>query len=68
MDCLRGMHKARSLGFYDEKSFDVEEYEHFEQVEVRCNGLSSRSLLGWFRRRPSTSHTHYPLVLHRMAI
>ncbi|EEC45388.1 predicted protein, partial [Phaeodactylum tricornutum CCAP 1055/1] len=33
MDCLRGMHKARSLGFYDEKSFDVEEYEHFEQVE-----------------------------------
>jgi len=36
MDCLRGMAKARSLGFYNHETFDVEEYEHFEQVEVSC--------------------------------
>ena len=35
MDCLKGIVKARSLGFFDLDSFDVEEYEYFEQVEVR---------------------------------
>jgi Dual specificity protein phosphatase, N-terminal half len=34
-DCLKGFQKARMHGFYDSESFDVEEYEHFEQVEVR---------------------------------
>lgn len=57
LDCLRGMAKARSLGFYDPEDFDVDEYEHFEQVEVRFSaaywslaasyvlGLTSDSLL-----------------------
>jgi cell division cycle 14 len=35
MDCLRGLSKARAHGFFDFEDFDVEEYEHFEQVEVR---------------------------------
>jgi cell division cycle 14 len=35
MDCLEGMAKALDHGFYDLESFDVDEYEHFEQVEVR---------------------------------
>ncbi|GKY96240.1 hypothetical protein MPSEU_000583800 [Mayamaea pseudoterrestris] len=33
LDCLKGMAKARLHGFYDHESFDVDEYEHFEQVE-----------------------------------
>mmetsp|Transcript_29081 Transcript_29081/g.42822 ORF Transcript_29081/g.42822 Transcript_29081/m.42822 type:complete len:560 (-) Transcript_29081:451-2130(-) len=33
LDCLRGLAKARTYGFFDYNSFDVEEYEHFEQVE-----------------------------------
>lgn len=36
LDCLRGLAKARMYGFFDfETDFNVEEYEHFEQVEVR---------------------------------
>lgn len=35
LDCLRGLIKARNYGFFDFSNFDVEEYEHFEQVEVR---------------------------------
>lgn len=35
MDCLRGLSKARAHGFFDFEDFDVDEYEHFEQVEVR---------------------------------
>jgi cell division cycle 14 len=34
-DCLKGFQKARMHGFYDPETFDVDEYEHFEQVEVR---------------------------------
>jgi len=33
-DCLEGMAKAMDHGFYDKESFNVDEYEHFEQVEV----------------------------------
>ena len=33
LDCLRGMHRSRELGFLDLDAFDVEEYEHFEKVE-----------------------------------
>jgi len=33
LDCLRGLAKARSYGFFDFDNFDVQEYEHFEQVE-----------------------------------
>ena len=35
MDCLQGLAKARMYGFFDFSNFDVAEYEHFEQVEVR---------------------------------
>ena len=41
LDCLKGMTKAREHGFYDHKTFDVDEYEHFEQVEVSFLELSS---------------------------
>jgi len=37
MDCLQGMAKARTHGFLDFATFDVEEYEYYEQVEVRCS-------------------------------
>lgn len=35
MHCLQGLVKAKQFGFFDWDSFDVQEYEHFEQVEVR---------------------------------
>lgn len=35
LDCLKGFAKARLHGFFDLETFDVEEYEYFEQVEVR---------------------------------
>ena len=50
LDCLRGMAKARSLGFFDETTFDVDEYEYFEQVEV---GFGDRAVFG----EGSLSHT-----------
>ena len=34
MDCLEGMVKAMQLGFWSLDDFDLDEYEHFEQVEV----------------------------------
>jgi hypothetical protein len=34
MDCLKGIIKARQHGFFDLDSFNLEEYEYFEQVEV----------------------------------
>lgn len=34
LDCLRGLSKAQTFGFFDLETFNVEEYEHFEQVEV----------------------------------
>lgn len=30
--CLRGLEKACRFGFFDFNTFDVEEYEHYEQV------------------------------------
>ena len=36
IDCLRALVKARQFNFFDwGDKFDVKEYEHFEQVEVR---------------------------------
>ena len=35
-DCLQGMAKALTHGFWDLETFDVDEYEYFEQVEVRA--------------------------------
>ena len=37
LDCIKGLVKARSFGFFDFSKFDVQEYEHFEQVEVRMS-------------------------------
>uniref|UniRef100_A0A8C3J7D9 Cell division cycle 14A n=1 Tax=Calidris pygmaea TaxID=425635 RepID=A0A8C3J7D9_9CHAR len=33
LDCLQGINKALQLGFFDFKTFDVDEYEHYERVE-----------------------------------
>jgi len=35
LDCLRGLAKARDYGFFNFETFDVNEYEYYEQVEVR---------------------------------
>ena len=35
LDTLRGLHKAREHRFFDFSNFNVDEYEHYEQVEVR---------------------------------
>ena len=35
LDCLKGLEKARTYGFFDFEKFDADEYEHYEQVEVR---------------------------------
>jgi cell division cycle 14 len=37
MHCLQGLQRAKQLDFFDWDTFDVEEYEHYEQVEVRTN-------------------------------
>jgi Dual specificity protein phosphatase, N-terminal half len=44
LDCLHGLQKARMHGFFELESFDVEEYEYFEQVEVRFICLPSFAL------------------------
>jgi hypothetical protein len=40
-DCLDGLVQAIRHGFFDLDTFNVEEYEHFEQVEVSAftNGI-----------------------------
>jgi hypothetical protein len=43
LDCLKGFAKARSHGFFNLEEFDVEEYEYFEQVEVRCIAAEKRN-------------------------
>jgi cell division cycle 14 len=35
LDCLRGIDKARRFRFFHWDQFDITEYEHYEQVEVR---------------------------------
>lgn len=41
LQCLYGLQKARRLKFFDWDNFDVDEYEHFEQVEVRSQEYTS---------------------------
>ena len=36
LHCLQGIVKAKHFQFFNWNSFNVEEYEHFERVEVRC--------------------------------
>jgi cell division cycle 14 len=38
--CLQGLKKAKEFGFFNWSTFNIEEYEHFEQVEVRFNSIS----------------------------
>lgn len=33
LDCLRGLHYAIKLGWFDYKKFDIAEYEHYEKIE-----------------------------------
>jgi cell division cycle 14 len=33
MDCLRGLHYAMKLGWFNFKKFDIVEYEHYEKIE-----------------------------------
>ena len=33
LDCLRGIHRAKSVGFFDFDKFNIDEYEYFERVE-----------------------------------
>ena len=40
LDCIRGLAKARAYGFFDFSSFDLKEYQYFEQVEVRENWMN----------------------------
>lgn len=42
MHCLQGLVKAKQFNFFDWDSFDVEEYEHFEQVEVRIRSKMNK--------------------------
>lgn len=43
LDCLKGLAKARDHNFFSFDTFDVEEYEHFEQVEVSVKLVLSRA-------------------------
>lgn len=45
LDTLKGLYKARECGFFDFNKFDIDEYEHFEQVE---NGDLNWVLYGKF--------------------
>jgi len=33
LDTLKGLAKARDMRFFDFSNFNIEEYEHYEQVE-----------------------------------
>jgi cell division cycle 14 len=33
LDCLRGLHYASRLGWFDFRKFDITEYEHYEKIE-----------------------------------
>jgi cell division cycle 14 len=39
LDCMRGLAKARSYNFFNFDEFNIEEYEHYEQVEVSRNNI-----------------------------
>jgi cell division cycle 14 len=62
LDCLRGLIKARNYGFFDFSTFDVEEYEHFEQVEVRTRFGRTRNWIYFLWASPQTLTT-YMIVL-----
>jgi cell division cycle 14 len=55
LDCLDGMARALQLGFFDPETFDVDEYEHFEQVEVSFDWSKGPTYC-----RPDLSHASFP--------
>jgi hypothetical protein len=60
MDCLEGLVKARQLNFFNWDGFNVEEYEFFEQVEVRMWVV--HPIAGYERRR-DLGRQHYSTAL-----
>jgi cell division cycle 14 len=46
MHCLQGLQKARRYNFFNWDTFNVDEYEHFEQVEV-CHIMLSCHHVGY---------------------
>ena len=65
MDCLKGIIKARSLGFFNLESFDVDEYEYFEQVEVRCAFFfqtNSKTAMSAIKHVLGVSLTKYSII------
>lgn len=44
LDTLRGLHRAREHKFFDFSTFNVEEYEFYEQVEVIIANLAMMTL------------------------
>lgn len=48
VDCLEGLARALDHGFFELEAFDVDEYEHFEQVEVSsAREYTSVDLMLW---------------------
>lgn len=45
LHCLQGLQKAREFRFFDWNTFDVEEYEFYEQVEVCSVFISSTYMM-----------------------
>ncbi|XP_067394469.1 dual specificity protein phosphatase CDC14A isoform X2 [Emydura macquarii macquarii] len=63
LDCLQGIKKAFQHGFFDFKTFDVDEYEHYERVENGdFNWIVPRKFLAFSGPHPKTKiENGYPL-------
>jgi cell division cycle 14 len=59
LDTLRGLYKARECGFFDFNKFNIDEYEHYEQVE---NGDLNWTLANKFIAfaGPHATHDSHP--------
>ncbi|XP_061489814.1 dual specificity protein phosphatase CDC14A isoform X2 [Rhineura floridana] len=63
LDCLQGIKKALQYGFVDFKTFDADEYEHYERVENGdFNWIVPRKFLAFSGPHPKTKiENGYPL-------
>ena len=59
MHCLQGLKKAKEFGFFDWGTFNVEEYEHFEQVEVSYLLLCSALLCFLLKKKRKKQLQHH---------
>jgi hypothetical protein len=61
LQCLYGLQKARQMKFFDWENFNVEEYEHFEQVEVRVERYSAGgvSMRWWMQLEACSLACHF---------